>query len=105
MGLEYIERPMYIMFHSFNTYESKLWLDGCIYYNNIGPTMIPGFLQYIGIGQFEACRGFEESLGNLSIDKLIERCTLVLLWLASSPELKGLNYRLVDNLFNKTIYY
>ena len=63
--------------------------------------MIPGFLQYIGIGQFEACRGFEESLGNLSIDKLIERCTLVLLWLASSPELNGLNYRLVDNLFNK----
>ena len=59
--------------------------------------MIPGFLQYFGIGTFEACRGFQESLGNLSTDKLIERCTLVLLWLASSPELKGLYYR-----FNST---
>ena len=34
-------------------------------------------------------------------DKLIEEGTLLRLWLMSTPELNNLNYRLVNNLFNK----
>ena len=89
------------LFHSLINYESKLWLDGFSYYNHIAPKVISGFLQYFEICQFEACKVFEESFGNLFSDKLIEEGTLLRLWLMSTPELNNLNYRLVNNLFNK----
>ena len=89
------------LFHSLINYESKLWLDGFSYYNHIAPKVISGFLQYFEICQFEACKVFEESSGNLFSDKLIEEGTLLRLWLMSTPELNNLNYRLVNNLFNK----
>eukprot|EP00800_Vazella_pourtalesii_P000766 TRINITY_DN10662_c0_g1_i1.p1 TRINITY_DN10662_c0_g1~~TRINITY_DN10662_c0_g1_i1.p1 ORF type:complete len:212 (-),score=7.13 TRINITY_DN10662_c0_g1_i1:185-760(-) len=89
------------LFHSLINYESKLWLDGFSYYNHIAPKVISGFLQYFEICQFEACKVFEESFGNLFSDKLIEEGTLIRLWLMSTPELNNLNYRLVNNLFNK----
>ena len=88
------------MFDSLINYESNLWLDGFSYYSHIAPKVI-GFLQYFEICQFEACKVFEESFGNLFSDKLIEEGTLLRLWLMSTPELNNLNYRLVNNLFNK----
>eukprot|EP00800_Vazella_pourtalesii_P000768 TRINITY_DN10662_c0_g1_i8.p1 TRINITY_DN10662_c0_g1~~TRINITY_DN10662_c0_g1_i8.p1 ORF type:complete len:189 (-),score=12.91 TRINITY_DN10662_c0_g1_i8:289-795(-) len=66
------------LFHSLINYESKLWLDGFSYYNHIAPKVISGFLQYFEICQFEACKVFEESFGNLFSDKLIEEGTLLL---------------------------
>ena len=87
--------------HSFINYESKLWLDGFSYYNHIGPKIISGFLQYFEICQFEACKEFEELFGNLFADKLIEEGTSLRLWLMSTPERNDLNYRLVNNLFDK----
>ena len=89
------------LFHSFIIYESKLWLDGFSYYSHIGPKIISGFLQYFEICQFETCKEFEESFGNLFSDKLIEEGTLLRLWLMSTPELNDLDYRLVNNLFDK----
>ena len=74
------------------------WLS---YYNRIGPKIISGFLQYFEICQFEACKEFEELFGNLFADKLIEEGTSLRLWLMSTPERNDLNYRLVNNLFDK----
>ena len=90
------------LFHSFINYESILWLDGYNYYDYKGPKIIPGFIKFSELIQFNACKGFEDSLINKFADNLIEQCTLIILWLASTTEVfNGLNYRLVSNLFNK----
>ena len=83
-------------------YESILWLDGCNFYGYKGPKVIPGFLQFFELSQFEACKRFEDSFKYKFTDNLIEQCTLILVWLTSAPELfSDLNYKFVNNLFNK----
>ena len=59
------------------------------------------FLGSRNILKFVNLKPAEESFGNLFSDKLIEEGTLLRLWLMSTPELNELNYRLVNNLFNK----
>ena len=88
------------LFHSFINYESILWLHGYNFYGSNGPKVIPGFLQFFELIQFEACKGFADSFK--FTDNLIEKCTLILVWLASAPELfSDLNNMSVNNLFNK----
>ena len=59
-------------------------------------------MQYFEICQFEACKEFEESFGNLFGDKLIEEGTLLRLWLMSTPEIGAkLIQNSVSNIFHQ----
>ena len=81
------------LFHSFINYESILWLDGYNYYDYKEPKIIPGFIQFSELIQFNACKGFEHStLIYKFTDNLIEQCTLIILWLVPTTEVfNGLN--------------
>ena len=57
------------------------YVHGYNFYGSNGPKVIPGFLQFFELIQFEACKGFADSFK--FTDNLIEKCTLILVWLAS----------------------
>ena len=50
--IDYENRLGKRLFHSLINYESKVWLDGFKYLNDIGPKINSGFLQYFEICQF-----------------------------------------------------
>ena len=49
--------------------------DGCNFYGYKGPNVIPGFLEFYELSQFEAFKGFEDLFIYKFTDNLIEQCT------------------------------
>ena len=91
------------LYHVFIHCGAKLWVGGCIFHGcNELLDIIPGFVQFTDINLVHCCEDFTSNILNRFSDKLIERSTLVVMWIASTLQLNNeLRCRLIDNLFNK----
>ena len=91
------------LYNVFINCEAKLWVDGCIFHGcNELLDIIPGFVQFTDINLVNCCEDFTSNILNRFSDKLIERSTLVVMWIVSTLQLNNeLRCRSIGNLFDK----
>ena len=72
------------LLHTFLNWESKLWLDGCKYFDCNAARVIPGFLQFVELSHIDACEKFGSTLISKVNEKIIGSSPLLILWIVST---------------------
>ena len=90
------------LLNTFLNWESKLWLDGCKYFDCNAARVIPGFLQFVELSHIDECEKFGSTLISKVNEKKIGSSPLLILWIVST--LQDSDYhsiRLIENLFDQ----